>query len=264
MFEYHPTGSGAYEATLLRHHLLRAMYSSAAANLFGTTADYPVRVKRKTWVLNSTVTCAATPLRAGSPVVCSASLQDYDISPVGPPTGQLSWTVAQPPSPGGGTFGPPCNITALVPACGVSVTPAQSGNYSFRISYTPDVGDLYHSPGGLRDGPIPLLVGDATTTSVPVCVPNTVLANTNATCSFDVTNTTGFTAPLGGVTLSFTPNNIVANPLCTTAGNITHCTLTYNAPTPVGPVTATVSFHDPSGSYGDSDSGPAVPVLQVT
>jgi hypothetical protein len=105
---------------------------------------------------------------------------------------------------------------------------------------------------------------DQTSSSTPLCVPNTAAPNVAVTCSTDIDNVTGFTAPSGKPQLTFNPSYGVYTPLCVTQSPTrTHCTVTYSAPTAVGPVTATASFHDPAGFYADSDSGPATIVLVV-
>jgi hypothetical protein len=268
VFQYKPQFSGRIEGGLLQAHEITAVYIPAAqSNLFSSTAEIDLRVRRVTFVrINPTVDCNSQTwpmVPIGQATVCQLSVVDMDTGAIDspPPAGTLTWV----PTPGLSYNPSSCVVTGANPGCAVSLTPSTLSDFSWAVSFTPNATDQYHSPGGLLNGPVQMSSGDVTAISNLSC-PSPTPVNTMVTCSVEVTNVTGTTNPFGrgGVNWQFLPADAHSQAGCSRpSATVMQCSETVT-PTHVGNVQVTVTFNPlPNTHLISSSIGPVPDVMTV-
>jgi hypothetical protein len=246
VFQYFPQFSGRIEGGLLQAHEITAVYVPAAqSNLFSSTAEIDLRVRRVTFVridLPADCNSQTWPMvPVGQATVCQLLVVDMDTGAIDspPPAGMLTWV----PRPGLSYNPSSCVVTGANPGCAVSLTPSTLSDFSWAVSFTPDATDQYHSRGGLLTGPVLMSSGDVTTVSNMSCPPPTQV-NTPITCSVEVANVTGTTSPANRGTLNwrFSPAYGATPADCSSVNATTiHCSVTVT-PTQLGNVQLIVTF----------------------
>ena len=186
----------------------------------------------------TTVTCSPSNVEAGTPVGCTATVNDTTASPT-TPTGTVSF------SSGAGTFSPTsCSLSGG--SCTVSFTPSTAGADSVTANYA---GDTNHAASS---GTTTVTASARGSWSDVQCSPPRMLVGSPSTCQATVTDTSWGTAstPSGKVAFSSSGSAGTFSATSCTLSNGS-CSVTFT-PTAAGTATITATYTGDPGHAGSS------------